>query len=47
MVKIYVQVKVFDRIKEIKGIEEFDNTDAVILVTCIIKNEGKFYGQLS
>ena len=55
--------KVLDKIKEIIGIEKFDNTknlidtddklpnnitlnDVVILNTCVIKDDNKFYPQL-
>ena len=63
MVDNYMLDKVFDRIKEIIGIEEFDNSkilvdtddklpdivtlkNVVILLMCIIKDDGKFYPQL-
>ena len=59
----YMLNKVLDKIKEIIGLEQFDNTKilididdklpdgitfkkVVILVTCVIKDDGKFYPQL-
>ena len=55
-------IKILDKIKEIIGIEKFDNTkilvdtndklqeitlkNIVILITCDIKDDGKFYSQI-
>ena len=60
MVDDYMLERVLDKITEIIGIENFDNTkilidtngqlpqditwkNVVILMTCIINNDGKFY----
>ena len=55
-------IKILDKVKEIIGIEKFDNTkilidtndklqeitlkNIVILITCDIKDDGKFYSQI-
>ena len=63
MVDDYMLDKAFDKIKEIIGIEKFDDTkiltdtddklpdgitlkNAVILMTCVKKNNGKFYPEI-
>ena len=63
MVDNYILDNIIDRIKEIVGIGEYDNTkilidtddklledatfnNVVILIKCIIKDDGKFYSQL-
>ena len=63
MVDDYMLDKVLDQIKEIIGIEKFDDTqilidrddklpddmilkNAVILTTCVIKDDSKFYPQI-
>ena len=58
MVDDYMLNKILNRIKEIRDIQKFDNTkilvdtddiifkNVVLLMTCVIKDYGKFYPQL-